>query len=109
MVAVRVMQMAIDEVVNVIAMRYRFMAATGAMNMTGFMTAAMVFRCAGIGIGRADCNDVLIYVIAMRMVQVTVVQVIDMPFMTKGGMAAVRAMLMIVPGVMRLVASGSDM
>jgi hypothetical protein len=39
---VRMMQMVIDEIIHVIAVRYRLMPATGAMVMTGLVTSAIM-------------------------------------------------------------------
>lgn len=44
MAAVRVMEMPVDEIVDVVAMRHRFMAAAGAMLMTGLVTGAGMIR-----------------------------------------------------------------
>ena len=43
---VRMVKMSVDEVVNVITMRYRFMAAVGAMDVGVFMGTALVARSA---------------------------------------------------------------
>lgn len=79
MAAVRVMQVAIHQVVHMIAMRDRLVTATGAMHMTGFVAAAR--RGAAGGILGADFDDVFFVVIAFRMHQVPIVEVIDVPVM----------------------------
>ncbi len=73
MVAMRMMQTAIDEVINVVAVRHRLMTASGAVLVP---LAADVWRAAH-GVVIAYRNDVLVNVIAMREFQVTVVQIVD--------------------------------
>jgi hypothetical protein len=84
---VRVMQVPIDEIVDVVAMRYGFMPTALAVNMGRVMAAAAPIR-APVGIRRANRNGVLIYMIRVRVVQMAVVQVIDMPIMTDRSMTA---------------------
>ena len=104
-VAVRVVQVAIDEVVDVVAMRHRFVAAAGAVHVSRFVAAAVVFRRAGVRVGGTDGDDVFVNVVAMRVMQVAVVQVINVAFVLDGGVAAVRAVLVVVVGVVRFVAA----
>ena len=106
-VAVRVVQVTIDEVVDVVAMRHRFVAATGAVHVSRFVAAAVVFRRAGVWVGGADGDAVFIDVVAVRMVQVAVVQVINVAFVFDGGVTAIRAVLVFVVGVVRFVAAAA--
>ena len=103
----RVVQVAIDEVVNVVAMRHGFVAATGAVDVSRFVAAAVVVRRAGIRVGGADGDAVFMNVVAMRVVQVAVVQVIDVAVVLDGGVAAARAVLVRVVGVVRFVAAAA--
>ena len=57
MVAVRMMEMSGDQVVDVIAVRNRFVAAVGAVNMSRFMATAVVARGTSSGIVLADWNE----------------------------------------------------
>jgi hypothetical protein len=50
-IAVRVMQVTVDQVVGVIAVGHGFMTATGSMHVAFIMGAATVLRCAAVGIG----------------------------------------------------------
>ena len=50
-ITVRVMQMSIDQVVYVIAVRDRFVAAARAVDMIGVMATALMCWCAGVRIG----------------------------------------------------------
>ena len=59
MVAVRMVQVSIDEVVDVVAVRDSFVAAIGAMYVPIFVAAACVTRCARIGILLANRERML--------------------------------------------------
>lgn len=87
MVAMLVMQTAVDDVVNVIAVRYGFVAATFAVNVA----VAGVNRMATVRIGFIDAQCVLVVVAVVFMVQVAVVQIIDVAFVFDGSVAAVCA------------------
>lgn len=58
-ITVRVMQMSIDQVIDVIAVRDRFVAAARAVDMIGVMTTALMCWCAGVRIGFAHFDFVL--------------------------------------------------
>jgi hypothetical protein len=104
-ISVGMVQVTVDQIVDVVAMWHSLVTAPGAMNVVGRMRTAVVAWRALVGIVRADFELVLVYVIAMRMVQVAIVKIIDVIAMLDSGVAAVCAMLMIVSGVMWLVAS----
>ena len=86
-VAVLVMQTAVDNVVNVITVRYGFVAATFAVNVA----VTGVNRMAAVRIGFIDAQGVFIVVAVVFMVQVAVVQIIDVVFVFDGSVAAVCA------------------
>jgi hypothetical protein len=104
MISMGMVQMTVDKIIDVVAMWNRLVTAPGAMNVARRMSTAVVAWRALVGIFRADFERVLVYVIAMRMVQVPIVEIIDVIAMLDSGVAAVCAMLMIVRGVMRFVA-----
>jgi hypothetical protein len=106
MIPVRMMQVTVDKIINVIAMWHRFVTAPGAMDVSRIVAAAVVARRALVRISRADLEPMLVYVIAMRMVQMPIMQIIDVIAVPDTGMAAVCAMLVVVVGMMRFVASG---
>ena len=87
MVAVLVVQTAVDDVVDVIAVRYGFVATTFAVNVA----VAAVNRMAAVRIGSIDTQCMLVVVAVVLMVQVAVVQIIDVAFVFDGSMAAVCA------------------
>ena len=86
-VAVLVMQTAIDDVVDMIAVRYGFVAATFAVNVV----VAGVNRMAAVRVGFIDAQGMLVVVAVVLMVQVAIVQIIDVSFMFDSSMAAVCA------------------
>ncbi len=93
---VRVMQVAGDEVVDVVAMRYRFVPATRAVDMTLGVTCAAVRRRARGRIGRADLDDTLVDVAIVVVVEVAVVEVVDVVAMADREVATVGAVDVIV-------------
>ena len=87
MVSVLVMQTAVDDVVDVITVRYGFVAATFTVNVA----VAGVNRMAAVRVGFIDAQGVLVVVAVVFMVQMTVVQIIDVAFVFDGSVAAVCA------------------
>jgi hypothetical protein len=85
---------AIDQIVDMLAMRYRFMAAIRPVCMALRMACTLMFRRAAFRIGRADFYYVLIDMVAVQVMQVPVMQVIDVPIVHDTGMAAFRTMRM---------------
>ncbi|MEX3690629.1 hypothetical protein AB3X91_16100 [Paraburkholderia sp. BR14263] len=102
-VAVRVVEMAVDQIIDVIAMRYRFVSAARAVDVARFMATAV--GCAFVRILCADLDPVFVDVIAVRMMQMAVMQIVYVVAMPDGGVSAARAMLMLMVSVMRFVAS----
>ena len=86
-VAVLVMQTAVDDVVDMIAVRYGFVAATFAVNVA----VAGINRMAAIRVGFIDAQGMLVVVAVVLMVQVAVVQIIDVAFVFDGSVTAVCA------------------
>jgi hypothetical protein len=93
-IAVRVMQVIADAIVDVIAMRNRLVTAAGAVDMTRFVAAAAVVCGAPVGVVAGHLDHVLVDMIAMRVVQVTIVQIVGVAAMAHRGVPAVRAVLM---------------
>lgn len=94
MVAMGMVQPAIDQIIDMIAMRHRFMAAAGTMHMVAGQPCIAAGR-----VGGADRDDMFIHMVAMRMMQMPVVQIIDMAIMGDGGVATAGAMNMGVIGM----------
>lgn len=99
MIAMGVMQAAIDEIVDVVAMRDRLMATARTMDMAGLMARAGLARRAVIRIGRADLDHMLVDMVPMHVMEVAIVEIVHMVAMADAGMATVRAMLMGMVGV----------
>ena len=93
-VAVGVVQVAIDQVIDVVAVRHRFVAAAGAVAVALGVLAAVVAGRAGRGVGAPDRQGVLLDRAAVLVVQVAVVQVVGVAVVLDGRVAAVRPVLM---------------
>jgi hypothetical protein len=101
MIAVRVVQPAVYEIVNVVAMWHRFVSAIGTVYVR-----AMDFRRALHGICGIDRDSVLIHVILVHMMEMAVVKVIHMAIMADRRVPATRTMLVGVVVVVLLGACG---
>lgn len=95
MAAMLIMEVITDNVVDMIAMRHGMVPALGMMSMLPFVLLAGVARCADDGITRADVNRMLVDMVAMKMVHVTIVQIVVMIAMHDGLMSALRAVRML--------------
>lgn len=101
-IAVGMMEPAVHEVIGVVSVRDGFMAAAGAVDMRGVVRAGR--RLATIRIGGVHGQRVLVVMPFMRVMQMTVVQIVDVSVVLDGGVAAAGAVLMMVilVGVMML-------
>jgi hypothetical protein len=90
--AVRMVEVTVDQVVDVIAVRHRLVAARRAMLVSRAVRAAVVGRRASGRIGRPDFENVFVHVIAVGRVQMAVVEVVDVILVADGGVAAAGAM-----------------
>src|ERR1700677_2737419 len=75
-IAVGMVDVAIDEKIRVVAMRDCWMPATGRVMMPAFVRRALMLGRACIGIGRSHVNAVLVNVVAVYAVEVAVVEVV---------------------------------
>jgi hypothetical protein len=101
---VRVMQMTIDEIVDMIAVGDRFMPAARAMHVSRLMAAAHMVRRAAIRIDRRDRQHMFVHMAAMHVMQMPIMKIVDMTVVLHSRMPAARAMLMGMVGVMWLFA-----
>jgi hypothetical protein len=92
----RVVQMALDEIVDMIAVRDLRVATIRAMDVPRFMATALMVGCACIGVRCGDFKHALIDVVAMGMMQVAIVHVINVSVVLDCHMAATGAVLMFV-------------
>jgi len=98
MAGVPMMQAAIHQPIDMIAVGHRFVAAARAMDMVAGQR-----RGAAIGVAGTDADHMFIHMIAMHMVQMAIVQIIDMPIMVDGGVATAGAVPV---GVIRVGVAG---
>jgi hypothetical protein len=61
MIAVRMVQVAVHEIVDVIAVRHSLMSAIRTVYVRGLVTLAFVVRCAAIRVLRTDFQDMLLH------------------------------------------------
>jgi hypothetical protein len=94
MAVVWIMQMAADQVVDMISVWHSLMAASGAMHMFRLMHGTLMPRCAVFRICLCHGYDMLINMAAVRIVQMTIVQIIDVIVMPDASMTALRAVRM---------------
>jgi hypothetical protein len=93
MVGVLVMDVALDEVVDVARMRYRIMPTSRLVSMRRIVPAALVAARAACGIGAGGADFMFVNVTVVRMMQMTIVQVIRVTVMLQAGMSAIAAVL----------------
>jgi hypothetical protein len=101
-VAVRVMKMAVDQVINVIPMRYCFVSTAWTVDVTRVVPTA-IWRTL-VRVFCADLDLVFVDMITMRMVQMSIMQIVDVVTVLDRGMSTARAMLMVVVSMVRFVA-----
>ena len=104
MIAVRMVQPAVDEIVDMVAMLDLFMSAVWTVRM-----CAVDLRRATRGICVTDRDDMFVDVILVHVVEMAIVQIIDVAVMPNRGVPAIRAMLVGVIGMMLLGAGRHDM
>jgi len=92
MIPVGMMQVAINEIVYVVTVGNRFMTTSWPMHMTWLVAFTGMVRGAAVRIGVRDLKPMFIDMISMRMVQMTIVQVINVTVMFYRRMTAVGTM-----------------
>jgi hypothetical protein len=93
---VRVVEVTLDQIIGVIAVRHAGMSARGAVDVVGRVAGAAVVRRALRRVGRVDGDRVLIDVIAVDVMQVPIVEVVDVAGVLDREMAAAGAVNMVV-------------
>lgn len=96
---VEVVEVAIDEIVDVVAMGHGFVSAARAVDMVSGVAGAGMAAGAGGGIGGGDFEGVFIEVAFVRMVEVAIVKIVDVTIVKNGGVAAAGAVDVRVVGV----------
>lgn len=85
--------MAVDQIVNVIAVGNGLMAAAGAVDVSGVMRATGVLGGALGRVGGGEADRVFVDVAIVGMVQVAVVEIVDVIIVLDGGMTAASLMM----------------
>jgi hypothetical protein len=93
-IAVHVVQMTGNQVVNVIPVGNCLVSATWAMLVALFVPSANVIGSTSCRIGRGSFDHVFIDMAVMQEMQMSVVQVVDVAVVLHSGMSAVGTMLM---------------
>jgi hypothetical protein len=99
-IAVRMMQPAIHDIIHVIAVRDCFVPA-----IRPVLVRALGFRCAALGILGTDRDGMFVDMILVHVVKMTIVKIVHMAFVPDCGVAAIRTVLMGVVEMVFLVAS----
>lgn len=89
-------QMAGDQIVDMVSVRHGRMPAVRAVAMSGLMPLAAMGRCASSRVLRSDTEPMFIDMVAMRMMKMSVMEIVGVAIMGDGRMPAVRSVLMIV-------------
>jgi hypothetical protein len=100
---VRVVQVITNQVVHVLAVGHRFVTTPGAVLVLRIVLAALVVRRAPLGVLVVDVHRVLVDVAVVRVVQVTVVEVIHVVLMADRDVSASALVLVVVTGVLLMV------
>jgi hypothetical protein len=101
-IAMHVVQVAVDQVIRVVAVRYGLMAAARPMLVLLRVPPAIVLRSTPTRVGGTHVHRVFLDVGGAEMVQVAVVQVIDVPVMLDASMPTLGTVLVVVAGVVGL-------
>jgi hypothetical protein len=91
-VAMGMVQMTVDDVVDMVAVPDRFVTAVRAVNVTGVMAGTTVLRRALVRVRFGHLQYVPIAVILVRVMQLAVVEIVDVSIVHDGGVAAAGAM-----------------
>ncbi len=92
MVIMGVVKMASHQIVHMVSMRHGFVPAVGTMYMTLRVTFAFMPRSTVLRIDLTDVYDMLIDMVAVRVMQMAIVKIADMVIVRDTGVAAFRAM-----------------
>ena len=106
MALVGMVQMIAHKIIDVIAVRHRFVTTPRAMPVRGIMTPARMIGGAAHTICCGNIDRVFVHVISVRMMHMAIVQIVNMIAMAKGGMAAAGAVLVGMSKVLAFAAIG---
>jgi hypothetical protein len=97
MITMRMMQPAVYEIVDMVAVRHRFVSAVWTVRMRATDVGRALHGICGV-----DRDGVLIHVILVHMMEMAIVQIVDVIVVANRSVSAVRAMLVRVVGVVFL-------
>jgi len=103
MVSMGMVQMAVHQIIGVIAVRHGLVAASRPMPVIAIVTRTAMLGRAAVRVLCAHGDHMLVDMIAVRVVQVSVVEIVDVTVMSYGRMAAPWTMLMGVILVNRMI------
>ena len=92
-ITVGVVQVALYQVIDVIPMGHRLVAAVGPVLVRFIMSVALVVRCASFRVGRVHFKAMIVHVIAVCVMHVAIVQIVCVSVVLHRRMAAIMAML----------------
>lgn len=98
--------MAVDEIVDMVAVRDRFVAAAGTVDVSSIMSGAVMVGRATIRVLVAHLDAMFVHMIRVRMVKMTIMEIVHVVAMPNREVAAVRSVGVIVVGMMRKIAGG---
>lgn len=96
MAVMGVVQVPVYQIVKMVAMGHHRVTAVRPVHMIRIMTAALMARSASCRVLFTHLQPMLVHMIAMHVVQVTIMKIIHVVAMLNGLMATVFTMLMIV-------------
>jgi hypothetical protein len=91
-VAVRMMEPAIHEIIDMIAMRHGFVAATRPMPMRRLVAGSVMLRITAVRIAIAHRDHMMVSAASLGVLKATVIEIIDVAFVPHGEMATSGAM-----------------
>jgi hypothetical protein len=107
-ISVKMVQMAGNQIVDVVAVRNRLVAAASAMLVALLMALANMIGSTTVGIRSGHLNHMFIDMPFMWRVQMPIMEVVRMVIVLHRSMTAVFAMLMTVPLVDRMCLRGHE-
>ena len=91
MVIMGIVKMAPDQIIHMVSVRHGFVTAVGAVYMALRVTFAFMSRSTVLGIGLTDVYDMLIDMVAVRVMQMAIMKVADMVIVRDASVTAFRA------------------
>ena len=93
---VGMVEVTVDQVVGVVAVLDGFVSAIRSVYVRRVVAVASMIGRAPLGVIRVLSEHVLVYVVAVNMMEVTVIHVVEVSFMMHSGVAAVAPVLVAV-------------